>query len=58
MDDVIDAAGEERLQHSIDGAGVVLDHPERKEAFALHPLGLFSDLERTIIRSISPGETG
>ena len=48
----MDAAAEERLQHYINGIGDVLGHPQRKEAFALYTLGLFSDLERKSVEPI------
>jgi SRSO17 transposase len=53
MEYIMDAAAEERLQQYINGVGAVLDHPKRKEAFALYTLGLFSDLERKSVEPIA-----
>ena len=49
----MDAAAEERLQHYINGVGEILGHPQRKEAFALYTLGLFSDLDRKSVEPIA-----
>src|SRR5262245_26886098 len=45
MEYTMDAAAEERLRQYIDGLGKILGHPQRREAFALYTLGLFSNLE-------------
>lgn len=49
----MDAAAEGWLQQYLDGIGEILGHPQRREAFALYTLGLFSDLERKSVEPIA-----
>jgi len=49
----MDAAAEERLRQYLDGVGAILQHPQRREAFALYTRGLFSDLERKSVEPIA-----
>ncbi|WP_438034304.1 hypothetical protein [Sorangium sp. So ce204] len=59
MEHIMDAAAEERLRQYIDGLGEILGHPQRREAFALYTLGLFSGLERKSVEPVaSPNHTG
>jgi SRSO17 transposase len=50
---IMDAAAQERLRQYMDGIGEILGHPQRREAFALYTLGLFSDLERKSVEPIA-----
>jgi SRSO17 transposase len=50
---IMDAAAEERLQQHLESVGAVLEHPQRKAAFAIYTRGLFSDLERKSVEPIA-----
>src|SRR5262245_6287985 len=49
----MDPAAERRLQQYIDSVGKLLEHPNRKEAFASYAIGLLSDLDRKSIEPIA-----
>jgi SRSO17 transposase len=53
MSDLLDAAGQQRLQTYFSDLGDLLGHPRRRESFAMYAMGLLGEAERKSVEPIA-----